>query len=164
MAKCTINPAVAQGISHVVGSLTPGKMADVVLWDTAYFGAKPSLVVKGGLINWSLMGDPNASLPTPQPVYYRPMFGAFGGALPETRATFMSKVSIERGEPDKLGLQSQIHPVSGTRTVSKTDMVLNDRTGDVQISPETFEVTVDGEVATCEPAESLPLAQKYFIL
>ncbi len=164
MAKCTINPALAQGISHVVGSLTPGKMADIVLWDFAYFGAKPALVVKGGMINWSLMGDPNASLTTPEPVYYRPMFGAFGKAVPATRATFMSQVSIENGVPEELGLESHVYPVHGTRAIGKSDMVLNDRTGDIAVNPETFEVTVDGEVATCEPVASLPLTQKYFIL
>ncbi len=164
MAKCTINPAVVQGMSHIVGSLEPGKMADIVLWDPAFFGAKPELVVKGGFINWSLMGDPNASLPTPQPVHYRPMFGAHGKALTETRATFMSKASIDLGLHEQLGLESQIYAVQGTRTVGKSDMVHNDRVADIQISPETFEVLVDGEVATSEPAESLPLAQKYFIL
>ena len=164
MAKCTINPALAQGISHVVGSLTPGSMADIVLWDFAYFGAKPSLVIKGGMVNWSLMGDPNASLSTPEPVYYRPMFGAYGKAVPATRATFMSQASIENGVPEQLGLESQVHPVHGIRSIGKSDMVLNDRTGDIAVNPETFEVTVDGEVATCEPVASLPLTQKYFIL
>ncbi len=164
MAKCTINPAIAQGISHVVGSLTPGKMADIILWDFAYFGAKPALVVKGGMINWSLMGDPNASLTTPEPVYYRPMFGAFGKAVPATRATFMSRAAIEKGVPGQLGLESQVYAVRGTRSIGKSDMVLNDRTGDIAVNPETFEVTVDGEVATCEPVASLPLTQKYFIL
>jgi urease subunit alpha len=151
-------------MAHVVGSIEPGKMADLVLWDFADFAAKPSLVVKGGMIAWALMGDPNASLPTPQPVYYRPMFGAFGKAMTATRATFMSQASIELGVPEELGLESQIYAVQGTRTVSKQDMVLNDRTADITINPETFEVQVDGEVATSEPADKLPLTQKYFIL
>ena len=164
LAKCTINPARVQGMAHVVGSIEPGKMADLVLWDFADFAAKPSLVVKGGMIAWALMGDPNASLPTPQPVYYRPMFGAFGKAMTATRATFMSQASIELGVPEELGLESQIYAVQGTRTVSKQDMVLNDRTADITINPETFEVQVDGEIATSEPADKLPLTQKYFIL
>jgi urease subunit alpha len=164
LAKVTINPAIAHGISNYVGSLEPGKMADIVLWPVDSFGAKPKMVIKGGLINWALMGDPNASLPTPQPVYYRPMFGAFGQALNKTRATFMSKVSIEKGVPKKLGLKSQIFPVTGTRTIGKKDMVRNDATPKIEVDPETYKVTVDGEPAHIEPAQSLPLTQLFFLV
>jgi urease subunit alpha len=139
-------------------------MADIVLWPVDSFAAKPKLVIKGGMINWALMGDPNASLPTPQPVYYRPMFGAFGQALHSTRATFMSKVSIEKGVPQQLGLKSRILPVTGTRTIGKKDMVRNDATPDIQVDPETYKVTVDGEPVHIEPAQSLPLTQLFFLV
>lgn len=164
LAKVTINPAVAHGISDHVGSLEPGKMADIVLWPVDSFGAKPKMVIKGGLVNWALMGDPNASLPTPQPVYYRPMFGAFGQTLQKTRATFMSKVSIEKGVPERLGLQSQIYPVTRTRTIGKKDMVRNDVTPVIEVDPETYTVTVDGEPAHIEPAQSLPLTQLFYLV
>ncbi|MFV0318897.1 MAG: urease subunit alpha [Microbacterium sp.] len=164
LAKVTINPAIAHGISDYVGSLEPGKMADIVLWPVDSFGAKPKMVIKGGLINWALMGDPNASLPTPQPVYYRPMFGAVGQTLNKTRATFMSKVSIDNGVPEQLGLKSQTLPVRRSRTVGKKDMVRNDATPDIQVDPETYKVTVDGEPAHIEPAESLPLTQLFYMV
>ncbi|MGX5697579.1 urease subunit alpha [Agromyces soli] len=164
LAKVTINPAIAHGISDYVGSLEPGKMADIVLWPIDSFAAKPKMVVKGGLINWALMGDPNASLPTPQPVYYRPMFGAFGQTMQQTRATFMSKVSIEKGVPEQLGLKSQILPVNRTRSIGKKDMVRNDATPVIEVDPETYQVTVDGVPAHIEPAESLPLTQLFYLV
>lgn len=164
LAKVTINPAITHGISDYVGSLEPGKMADIVLWPIDSFGAKPKMVIKGGLISWALMGDPNASLPTPQPVYYRPMYGQFGPTLQKTRATFMSKVSIEKGVPEQLGLQSQIFPVHGTRTVGKKDMVRNGATPKIEVDPETYKVTVDGEPAHIEPAQSLPLTQLFYLV
>ena len=164
LAKVTINPAIAHGISDYIGSLEPGKMADIVLWPIDSFGAKPKMVIKGGLINWALMGDPNASLPTPQPVYFRPMFGAFGQALNKTRATFMSKISIEKGVPEQIGLKSQILPVTGTRSIGKKDMVRNSATPVIEVDPETYKVTVDGEPAHIEPAQSLPLTQLFYLV
>jgi len=163
LAKVTINPAIAHGISDYVGSLEPGKMADIVLWPVDSFAAKPKMVIKGGLINWAVMGDPNASLPTPQPVYYRPLFGAFGQTLQKTRATFMSRASIEKGVPEQLGLQSQIYPVRRNRSIGKKDMVRNDATPDIEVDPETYVVTVDGEPVHIEPAQSLPLTQLFFL-
>jgi urease subunit alpha len=162
LAKLTINPAITHGISDVVGSLEVGKLADIVLWPFASFAVKPKLVIKGGFVNWSVMGETNASLPTPEPVFYRPMFGAFGLALPRSSFTFMSKVAVDLGVPGKLGLQRQIHAVSKTRAISKHDMVRNSTLADITIDPETYVVKVDGEVATCDPAEKLPLTQKYF--
>jgi urease subunit alpha len=164
LAKLTINPAIAQGIADHVGSLEPGKMADIVLWPIDSFAAKPKLVIKGGLVSWAQMGDPNASLPTPQPVYYRPMFGAMGKALPRTRATFMSQAGIDNGVPELLGLESQILPVSRTRDIGKRDMVRNDATPVIDVDPETYRVTVDGEPAHIEPAETLPLTQLFFLV
>jgi urease subunit alpha len=164
LAKVTINPAIAQGIAEHVGSIEAGKMADIVLWPIDAFAAKPKLVIKGGLVNWSLMGDPNASLPTPQPVYYRPMFGAMGKALQTTRATFMSQAAIDAGVPEQLGLQSQILAVRHTRDIGKRDMVRNDATPVIDVDPETYKVTVDGEPAHIEPAQSLPLAQLFFLV
>jgi urease subunit alpha len=163
LAKVTINPAIAHGISDYVGSIEPGKMADIVLWPIDSFAAKPKMVIKGGLINWAVMGDPNASLPTPQPVYYRPMFGAFGPTLQKTRATFMSRASIEKGVPEQLGLQSQIFPVRRNRSIGKKDMVRNDATPVIEVDPETYVVSVDGEAVHIEPAESLPLTQLFFL-
>jgi len=162
VAKVTINPAVAQGISHVLGSIEPGKMADLVLWEPAFFGAKPKLVIKGGFINWAIMGDPNASLPTPQPVVYRPMFGAFGAAMPESCVTFVSSAAHDAGIAEKLGLKRQVMPVLGTRTITKRDMVRNGNTPKIEVDPETFAVKVDGEHATVEPAETISLNQMYF--
>lgn len=162
LAKLTINPAITHGVSDLVGSLEVGKLADIVLWPFASFAVKPKLIIKGGFVNWSIMGEPNASLPTPEPVFYRPMFGAFGLALPRSSFTFMSKVAVDLGVPGKLGLQRQIHAVSKTRAISKHDMVRNSTLADITIDPETYVVKVDGEVATCDPAEKLPLTQKYF--
>ena len=164
LAKITINPAITQGVSDYIGSLEDGKIADIVLWPIDSFAAKPRLIVKGGLINWAQMGDPNASLPTPQPVHYRPMFGAQGKTLQSTRVTFMSKAAIEEGVPEKLGLDSQVLPVHRCRTIGKEQMVRNTATPTIEVDPETYEVTVDGVLATIEPAESLPLTQLFFIV
>ena len=162
VAKVTINPAITQGISHVLGSITPGKMADLVLWEPAMFGAKPKMVIKGGLINWSIMGDPNASLPTSQPVMYRPMFGAFGRAMPETCISFVSRAAYDNGIANKLDLKRKVMPVYGTRTLTKRDMVRNGLTPKIEVNPETFAVKVDGVHATVQPAKSISLNQLYF--
>ncbi|MEN9938712.1 MAG: urease subunit alpha [Chloroflexota bacterium] len=164
LAKLTINPALAHGIAHEVGSLEPGKLADIVLWDPAYFGAKPKMIIKGGMIAWAAMGDPNASIPTPQPVFYRPMFGAFGRALGQTSVNFMSQASIDLGVPERLGLSRRAVAVRGCRSVGKKDMVRNTATPRIEVDPDTYQVRVDGELATCEPAERLPLAQLYFLV
>lgn len=162
VSKVTINPAIAQGVSHVIGSVEVGKLADLVLWEPAFFGAKPKLVIKGGFISWALMGDPNASLPTPQPVLYRPMFGAMGSALRRTRVTFTSLAAFEDGIASRYELASPVMPVRGTRTVSKTSMVRNSTLPAIEVNPETFAVTVDGEHATVQPATSIPLNQLHF--
>jgi urease subunit alpha len=162
VAKITINPAITQGIGHVVGSVEVGKLADLVLWEPKFFGAKPKLVIKGGLINWAAMGDPNASLPTPQPVYYRPMFGAYGRALPETSVTFVSKAAHRAGVKDKLGLARHVMPVTGTRKIGKRDMIRNAGTPKIDVDPETFAVRVDGVHATVTPASTIALNQLYF--
>ncbi|WAJ26209.1 urease subunit alpha [Antarcticirhabdus aurantiaca] len=162
VAKVTINPAIAQGVARVVGSIEVGKMADLVLWEPAFFGAKPKMVIKGGMISWALMGDPNASLPTPQPVIYRPMFGAMGSALPRTRVTFTSHAAVEDGIVDRYELKSQVLPVYGTRTITKNSMVRNSTLPVIEVNPETFAVTVDGTHATIEPATRLPLTQLHF--
>ncbi|GAA5189886.1 urease subunit alpha [Rugosimonospora acidiphila] len=162
VAKVTINPAITHGISHVLGSVAPGKLADLVLWEPAFFGAKPKLVVKSGMIVWSLMGDPNSSLPTPQPVFYRPMFGAYGSALAENCVTFMSRAGYEAGVADRLGLRRRVLPVRGTRGLTKRDMVRNDALPRIDVDPETFAVKLDGVHATVPPATRLPLAQLYF--
>ncbi|MGI9207354.1 MAG: amidohydrolase family protein, partial [Rhodococcus sp. (in: high G+C Gram-positive bacteria)] len=163
LAKITINPAITQGVSDYIGSLEEGKMADIVLWPTTSFAAKPKVIVKGGLINWGLMGEPNASLPTPQPVYYRPMFGAQGRALQSTRATFMSKAAIANGVPEKLGLESQVLPVKRCRNIGKQHMVRNTATPVVEVDPETYDVTYDGKPAAIDPAQTLPLTQMFFL-
>ena len=162
VAKMTINPAITQGISHVVGSVSPGKLADLVLWEPAFFGVKPKMVIKSGMIAWSIMGDPNASLPTPQPVYYRPMYGAHGTALAQSCVTFVSRAGYEAGIGEKLGLQRQIVPVYGTRGLTKRDMVRNDVLPHIEVDPETFAVKVDGVHATVPPAATLPMSQLYF--
>jgi urease subunit alpha len=162
VAKITINPAITQGIAHVLGSVEVGKLADLVLWEPKFFGAKPKLIIKGGLINWSVMGDPNSSLPTPQPVYYRPMFGAFGSALSKTCISFVSKPAFDAGIKDKLGLARQVMPVIGTRKLGKRDMVRNSGTPRIDVNPETFAVRVDGIHATVAPAKRISLNQLYF--
>lgn len=163
IAKYTINPAIAQGISRHVGSVEAGKLADLVLWQPAFFGVKPDLVLKGGGIVWAMMGDPNASIPTPQPVHGRPMFGAFGSARKANAITFVSRLALEEGLPARLGLQRMVRAVENTRTIGKKDMVLNDATPLIEVNPETYEVRADGELLACEPARELPMAQRYFL-
>ncbi|MCX7617670.1 urease subunit alpha [Tepidiforma sp.] len=160
IAKYTINPAIAQGISGVVGAIQPGLLADIVLWNPAFFGVKPELVIKGGMIAWAAMGDPGASIPTPEPVRYRPMFGS---RVPSTRRLFLSKAALDAGVPARLGLRTPAVAVANTRAIGKRDMVLNDALPDIRVDPETFTVTVDGEPALCEPAAELPMARRYFL-
>ena len=163
VAKYTVNPAIAQGIADSVGSVEEGKFADLVLWDPAFFGVKPELVLKGGQIAYALMGDSNGSIPTPQPRTMRPMFATFGKAVHQSSITFLSKAAIEAGVPEELGLEKVIRPVSGIRHLTKADLKYNDATPDIQVDPETYQVTVDGEDVTCEPADVLPMAQRYFL-
>jgi urease subunit alpha len=163
IAKYTINPAIANGIAHEVGSIEIGKWADLVLWKPAFFGVKPSLVLKGGFIAAAAMGDPNASIPTPQPVHYRPMFGAFGGALHKGSLTFVSQASLRGGIGDQLGLKKRLAAVQNCRSVKKADMVLNGYAPKMEIDPQTYAVHADGQLLTCEPATVLPMAQKYFL-
>jgi urease subunit alpha len=162
IAKYTINPAIAHGISHVVGSIEEGKIADLVLWKPAFFGAKPSLILKGGMIAAAAMGDPNASIPTPQPVHYRPMFGSFGGGL-RTSITFVSQAALSNPAVQGLGLRRPLEAVRSTRGIGKKDMVHNSARPKIEVDPETYEVRADGKLLTCEPAQSLPLAQRYFL-
>src|SRR6476659_5599083 len=163
IAKYTINPAIAHGVSKLIGSVEKGKLADLVLWSPAFFGVKPDLIIKGGSIVAAPMGDPNASIPTPQPVHYRPMFGAFGRAVTASSVTFLPAIAIERGIGERLGIQKQLVAVQGTRKISKKNMIHNDATPDIKVDPETYEVTADGELLTCEPAHVLPMAQRYFL-
>ncbi len=163
VSKYTINPAVAQGISEYVGSIEKGKLADIVLWKPAMFGAKPEMIIKGGMIIASRMGDPNASIPTPQPVIYRHMFGAAGKALFKTCITFVSQVSLDKKIVDKYGLEKMILPVKNCRNIGKKDMVNNSATPHIEVDPEKYEVKVDGVHITCEPMKVLPLAQRYFL-
>ncbi|AMW28792.1 urease subunit alpha [Arthrospira platensis] len=163
IAKYTINPAIAHGINDYVGSVEEGKLADLCLWKPAFFGVKPEIVIKGGAIAWSQMGDPNASIPTPQPVYMRPMFASFGGAISATSLTFVSQASLAGKTMQKLGLKKATVPVYNTRHLSKLDMKLNDSLPHIEVDPETYEVTADGELLTCEPATVLPMAQRYFL-
>jgi len=163
VAKYTINPAIAHGISHEVGSVEVGKLADLVLWKPALFGVKPSLIIKGGMIAAAPMGDPNASIPSPQPVHYRPMFGSYGGARAATTMTFLSRAAIEADVPKQLGLQSTIGMVRRCRKIGKKDMILNDRMPRIEVDPQTYVVRADGELLTCEPAKILPMAQRYFL-
>jgi urease subunit alpha len=163
VAKYTINPAITHGIAHEVGSVEVGKLADLVLWKPAFFGVKPELVLKGGFIAQAQMGDPNASIPTPEPIISRPMFGAFGRALASTSLTFLSQVALDREIPKKLGLQKRVAAVKNCRTVKKRDLKLNDYLPKIEVDPETYVVTADGERLTCEPAIVLPMAQRYFL-
>jgi len=163
VAKLSINPARAHGIAHEVGSVEPGKWADLVLWRPAFFGVKPSLVIKGGYIAAALMGDANASIPTPQPVHYRPMFASFGGAIAQTSLTFLSQAARDSGIADKLGLKRRTVAVKGCRSVKKQDMAHNDYTPTMSIDPQTYEVRADGQHLYCEPATELPMAQRYFL-
>ncbi len=161
VAKYTINPAIAHGISHEVGSIENGKLADLVLWKPAFFGIKPSLILKGGMIAAAPMGDPNASIPTPQPVHYREMFGALGKAAAQTSVTFVSKAALDNGVQETLGLERTLVACKNTRAISKADMIHNDWMPDVSVDPQTYEVRADGQLLTCEPATELPLAQRY---
>jgi len=163
VAKYTINPALAHGIAHEVGSVEVGKFADLVLWKPAFFGVKPSLIIKGGMIAAAAMGDPNASIPTPQPVHYRPMFGAFGKALEKTCLTFVSRAAHKANVPAKLGLKRRIALVRGARKLRKQDLVHNDYCPRIDVDPQTYEVRADGVLLACEPAQTLPLAQRYFL-
>ena len=163
IAKYTINPAITHGISAYVGSIESGKLADIVLWKPALFGAKPEMIIKGGMIIAARMGDPSASIPTPQPVIYRHMFGAYGKALHATCATFVSKLSLEKNVVQGYGLQKMVLPVKNCRTISKKDLIHNDATPLIEVNPENYEVKVDGEAITCEPLTELPLTQRYFL-
>ncbi|MEL6517701.1 MAG: urease subunit alpha, partial [Pseudomonadota bacterium] len=163
VAKYTINPAIAHGISTQIGSIEEGKRADLCLWNPAFFGVKPEMVLIGGTIACAQMGDPNASIPTPQPVYSRPMFGAFGRSVERSAVTFVSAVAADQGIGDVLGLAKDVVAVENTRGIGKKDMVLNDLTPEVEVDPETYEVRADGELLTCEPARELPMAQRYFM-
>ncbi len=164
IAKYTINPAIAHGMSRHIGSVEAGKLADLVLWTPAFFGVKPDLVIKGGAIAMAQMGDPNASIPTPQPVHYRPMFGAFGRARTHTSLTFVSKVAIEDGLAGRLGIAKELVAVENTRSgISKKSMINNDATPHIEVDPETYDVRADGELLVCEPADVLPMAQRYFL-
>jgi len=163
IAKYTINPAIAHGIAHEVGSVEVGKLADLVLWRPAFFGVKPAMIIKGGMIVAAPMGDPNASIPTPQPVHYRRMFGALGGARTATSVSFVSQVAMQRDLGARLGLRKRLVPVMDTRTLRKSDMILNDYLPHIEVDAQTYEVRADGQLLTCEPASVLPLAQRYFL-
>jgi len=163
IAKYTINPAIAHGLSHEIGSIEEGKRADLVLWSPAFFGVKPEMVLMGGTIVCAQMGDPNASIPTPQPVYTRPMFGAFGRSLERSSVTFVSGAAAASGIGNTLGLAKEVLPVRNTRKIGKTDLILNDTLPHIEVNPETYEVRANGELLTCEPAEVLPMAQRYFL-
>lgn len=163
ISKYTINPAIAQGIADTVGSVEEGKFADLVLWQPKFFGVKPELIIKGGQVVSVAMGDPNASIPTPQPSIYRYSFGGYGKAIGKSSITFLSKAAVEEGIPQKLGLEKEIRVCSGIRDLTKKDLKLNDATPDIAVNPETYEVTIDGELITSEPSETLPMAQRYFL-
>ncbi|WP_137043841.1 urease subunit alpha [Pseudolabrys sp. FHR47] len=163
IAKYTINPAIAQGMAKHIGSVEKGKLADLVVWSPAFFGVKPDIVIKGGTIVAAAMGDPNASIPTPQPVHYRPMFGAYGKALTASSVVFVSKAAARSTLRKQLGCEKQFVGVDNTRKINKKSMVLNDATPNIEVDPETYEVRADGELLTCPPAESLPMAQRYFL-
>ncbi|SDT89163.1 urease. Metallo peptidase. MEROPS family M38 [Pseudomonas pohangensis] len=163
IAKYTINPAITHGISHEVGSIEVGKWADLVLWRPAFFGVKPSLILKGGSIAASLMGDANASIPTPQPVHYRPMFASFGGSLHASSLTFISQAALHAGVPQQLGLKKHIAVVRGCREVKKTDLIHNDYLPNIEVDPQNYQVKADGQLLWCEPADVLPMAQRYFL-
>ncbi len=163
LAKYTINPAITHGVAHVVGSVEAGKLADLVLWRPAFFGVKPSLILKGGMIAAAAMGDPNASIPTPQPVHFRPMFGAHGGARHHTALTFVSQAGLDNPAVQALGLAKSLEAVRGTRTLGKRHMIHNDALPHLEVDPETYEVRADGALLTCEPSDVLPMAQRYFL-
>jgi len=163
IAKYTINPAISHGISHEVGSIEVGKLADLVLWQPAFFGVKPSLILKGGMIAAAPMGDANASIPTPQPVHYRPMFGGFGMAASSTSMFFLPQVAVDAGVIAKLGLGKQVGIVRNTRNIGKKDLKLNDYQPNIEVDPQTYSVRADGQLLMCEPVYVLPFAQRYFL-
>jgi urease subunit alpha len=163
IAKYTINPAISHGVAHEVGSIEVGKLADLVIWSPAFFGVKPDMVLKSGSIAAAPMGDPNASIPTPQPVHYRPMFAGFGRNLTQSSVIFVSQASLQDDIGYKYGLSRPLVAVQGTRTITKRDMILNDLMPKIEVDPETYEVRADGELLTCEPATVLPMAQRYFL-
>ena len=163
IAKLSINPAIAHGISHDVGSIEVGKWADLVFWKPAFFGVKPFLIMKGGFIAMAAMGDPNASIPTPQPVHYRPMFGAYAGALTKGSLTFVSKSGLANGIKERFGLQKNLSSVHNIRSIGKKDMIRNDYAPKMEINAQSYEVRADGLLLTCEPATSLPMTQRYFL-
>jgi urease subunit alpha len=163
MAKYTINPAITHGISHEVGSIQVGKLADIVLWKPAFFGAKPALIIKGGFIVAAPMGDANASIPTPQPVHFRPMFGALDGPRQRTSVTFISAAALAAGVDARLGLRKRCVAVKGTRTIGKRDLIHNDYQPVIEVNSQSYEVRADGVPLVCEPAATLPLAQRYFL-
>jgi urease subunit alpha len=163
VAKFTINPAIAHGLTHEIGSIEEGKLADLVLWRPAFFGVKPEMVLKGGFIAWAAMGDANASIPTPQPVTYQPMYGSFGRALFSTSLTFVSKAALNSGVPGRLSLNKQVVAVRHCRGLTKRDMINNDALPRIEVDPETYEVRADGEALTCAPAQVLSMAQRYFL-
>jgi len=163
IAKLTINPAISHGISHAVGSIAPGKWADLVVWKPAFFGVKPALILKGGFIAMAAMGDANASIPTPQPVHYRPMFGSFGGALHRSSITFVSQAGLDAGVKEKFGLAKNVSAVRDIRRVRKQHLVHNDYLPKMEIDAQTYAVRADGQLLTCEPAKVLPMAQRYFL-
>ena len=163
IAKYTINPAIAHGISHEIGSIEVGKRADLCLWKPEFFGVKPEMVLMGGSIVCAQMGDTNASIPTPQPVYTRPMFGAFGRSLEHSSVTFVSAAAEAAGIGEMLGLHKDVKAVRNTRGIGKKDLILNDALPQIEVHPETYEVRADGELLTCQPAEVVPMAQRYFL-
>jgi urease subunit alpha len=163
IAKYTISPALAHGLAAHIGSIAVGKLADLVIWSPAFFGVKPDMILKCGVIAAAPMGDPDASIPTPQPVHYRPMFGTFGRALASACVTFVSGAAYKAGVKRKLGLARQVLPAKGIRKIGKKQMVLNDAMPKLEVDPETYEVRADGELLTCGPASELPLAQRYFL-
>jgi urease subunit alpha len=163
VAKYTINPAIAHGISHEVGSIEVGKWADLVVWKPAFFGVKPALILKGGFIAMAAMGDPNASIPTPQPVHYRPMFGAYGGALTRGSLTFVSQSGLAAGIKDRFGLAKPVGAIKNVRGIQKQHMVHNHYLPTMEIDAQTYSVRADGQLLTCEPANSLPMAQRDFL-
>jgi len=163
VAKYTINPAIAHGVGHLIGSVEVGKLADLVLWKPAFFGVKPEMVLKGGFVAWAQMGDPNASIPTPQPVFMRPMFGAMGKARGATSLAFVSRTSMDAGIPEGYGLSKRIEIVRNCRSIGKRDMKLNDATPQITVDPETYQVTADGLPLVCGPAQTLALSQRYFL-
>lgn len=163
VAKYTINPAIAHGMAHVIGSVEVNKLADLILWKPCFFGSKPEMIVKGGAIAYAQMGDPNASIPTPQPVKMRPMFGAFGAAVGDTSVAFVSRSCVEKQVAKGYGLKKRIEAVKNCRGLTKKDMKLNDALPKIQVDPETYKVLADGKLLTCEPSDKLPLAQTYFL-